>query len=116
MSALAAVRRDWVVAIREGQRLGLSKGAASASAVAEFQRMASRLKPATFPSRGEASAEPMAVAFLSAAKAFALAAAFRREIFAPALYACAKALDDVLDELRSAEAQSSWMRQMGRDD
>lgn len=111
LSVSAANRQAWVTALRLARALalGVERGsAAEAGAVMDLVRALRGLSAKSFPSRGEASAQHAALAFLDLAQAFVLAAPPRRPIFAPALAAAAKALDDVVDELRTEAANHGW--------
>jgi hypothetical protein len=101
MSALAPYsatqERAWRAAVLAARTLVAKGLAVNEIEVAAFGKDARRLKLASFPSRGEASAAPAAEAFLASARPFTVAAPHRRPIFAPALGACAVMLDRVLD-------------------
>jgi hypothetical protein len=78
----------------------------------DFTHLIAVARHAAFPVEG-ATPGYMAEAFLKVGRAFAEAGnEARRELYAPALEACARALDGLVDEARVASAEG-WKRQLG---
>jgi hypothetical protein len=104
-----ANRRAWRRAVTAARELALGAGGEGLPG-ADLPHLIKGLRPAGFPAEGGgASAAEMAAAFLACARAFAgCRIAERRALFAPALAATAKALDELMDET-AGDARPYWM-------
>jgi hypothetical protein len=102
-------RSGWVKAIGTARWVGQAAidGAAVDAAVFDLRHELRGLEPIGFADVA-ASSLLACEGFLKWASAFCNAAGPRRTTFAPALVACAKALDDVMGELRTVEASRSY--------